>query len=228
MDATTSTPVSRRRIDAFRAAGDGLSAIGAVLVLLGLFRALIVLDVVPDEAGSWWPAALLLVAAWLVTRGLRAPALTMGTIGTGLLIVTNVPGEYIWPALLIFLGVLLVGGTVTGRRWLADFPGIEGVAVFGDRDLRLAPGEPLRPLVALFGETEGELVGPRTDGESLRCLALFGECTLTVPRDLVVEVSPLAVFGDGRTPEPPTTAAAPGRVRVRATSVFGDVRILRA
>ena len=224
----TTLDAGRRHVDAFRAAGDGLSAIGAVLVLLGLFRAAIVLEVVPAGAGSWWPAALLLVAAWMLTRGLSVPALTMGTIGTGLLVALNVPRAYVWPALLIFLGLVLVAGTVSGRRFTADVPGLEGVAVFGDRNLRLEPGEPLPPLVALLGEIDGELVGPRADGESLRCLALFGECTLTVPRDLVVEVSPLAVFGDVRTPEPPTTAPAPGRVRVRATSVFGDVRILRA
>jgi hypothetical protein len=227
MDTTINAPVGRPRMDPFRAAGDGLTALGAVFVLLGLFRAAIVLGLVPADAGSWWPAALLFVAAWLVARGLRAPAFTLTTIGTGLLIVTNVPGDYIWPALLIFVGVLLVAGTVTGRRLVADFPGIEGVAVFGDRDLRLAAGEPARPLVALFGETDGELVGPRADGESLRCLAVFGECTLTVPRDVAVEVSPLAVFGDVRTPEPPPGPTT-GRVRVRATAVFGDVRILRA
>lgn len=228
MNSTLPTSAGHGRIDPFRAAGDGLSAIGAVLVLLGLLQAAVVLDLLPDGAGSWWPAALLVVAAWLVVRGLYAPAVTMGMLGAGLLIVINVPGEYVWPALFIFAGLVLVIGTIGGRRFLADFPGIEGVAVFGDRDVRLVPGEPAQPLVALFGETAGELIGPRPDGESLRCLALFGECTLTVPRDLVVEVSPLAVFGDVRTPEPATTTPTTGRVRVRATSVFGDVRILRA
>ena len=223
MDATVTRPVS----DAFRAAGDGLTALGAVLVLLGLFRALSVLDALPEAARSWWPAAFVVVALWLLARGHRGPAVTLGSIGAGLLIVTNVPGEYVWPALLIVVGALVVMGTVTGRRQVSNFPGIAGVALFTDRDVHLAPGEPSRPLIAVFGEANGLLHGPGPEGDVVRCLAIFGEATLTVPRHVIVDVSPTAVFGDVRTPEPPTATPA-GRVRVQATAVFGDVRIHRA
>lgn len=212
--------------DAFRAAGDGLTALGAVLGLLGLFRALIVLDRLPDGVGSWWPAVLVVVAAWLLVRGHRGPAATLGTIGAGLLVVTSVPGEYVWPALLIVAGLLLVMAATTGSRLLAGLPGIAGIALFSDRDVQLVPGAPTQPLIALFGEVNGRMHGMDPEGSVVRCLAVFGEATLTVPHDIIVDVSPTAVFGDVRTPEPPTSKST-GRVRVQATAIFGDVRIHR-
>lgn len=227
MKSPTNATVSRPGSDAFQAAGDGLTALGGVLVLLGLFRTLIVLEVLPDTAGSWWPATFVIVALWLLARGHRRPAMTLGSIGAGLLLVTTVPGDYGWPSLLIVVGALVVMGTVTGQRLLSDFPSIAGVALFTDRDVHLAPGEPSRPLIAVFGEANGMLHGPGLEGDVVRCLAVFGEATLTVPPDVIVDVSPAAVFGDVRTPEPPT-ARPVGRVRVQATAIFGDVRIHRA
>lgn len=226
MEKTMDTTVSRPGRDAFRAAGDGLTALGAVLVLLGVFRALIVLETVPDAVGSWWPALLVAVAVWLFVRGHRGPAATLGAIGVGLLVVTNVPGEYVWPALLIVAGVLLVLAATTGSRLLGGFPGIAGIALFTDRDVQLVPGEPSHPLIALFGEANGHLHGLGPEGDVVRCLAIFGEATLTVPHDIIVDVSPTAVFGDVRTPEPPT-GRPDGRVRVQAIAIFGDVRIQR-
>lgn len=218
-------PVSGR--DAVRAAGDGLSALGAVLVLLGLWRALLVLEVLPATAASWWPAVLVLVSVWLATRRRRGAAITLAALGTGLLVVTNVPGEFFGPALLITVGALVVLGTISGRRVMTDFPGVAGVALFSDREVQVAPGDPAQPLIAVFGAAESTLVGPGPQGDVVTCAAVFGSAKLTVPRDVVVAVSPLAVFGDVKTPPPPTGTPA-GTLRVRAMAVFGDVEVRRA
>lgn len=227
MDNPTHATVSRSRPDDFRAAGDGLTALGALLVLLGLFRALIVLEALPETAAAWWPAHFIIVAMWMLARGHRGPAVTLGAIGAGLLIVSNVPAEYVWPALLIVVGALVLMGTITGRQLPSNFPGLASVALFTDRDIHLAPGGPSSPLIAVFGEANGMLPGPGAGRDVVRCIAIFGEATLTIPRDINLDVSPTAVFGDVRTPEPPTGTPA-GRVRVRATAVFGDVRIRRS
>lgn len=223
----TQTPAPRSGFEAVRAAGDSLSALGAVLVLLGVWRAVIVLSLVPAEAGPWWPGALVLVGGWLATRARGGAAITLTVIGAGLLVVTNVPGEYFGPALLITIGALVVLGTFSGRRLLNDFPGLSGVALFSDRDVQVAPDDPAQPLIALFGEAEADLRGRGPDGDVVTCMAVFGSARLTVARDLTVEVSPLAVFGDVKTPAPPT-GPSNGKVRVRAVAVFGDVSIRRA
>ncbi|MFA9432205.1 hypothetical protein [Egicoccus sp. AB-alg2] len=221
----TDLPIGRSGAEALDAAGDGLSALGAILVLAGLWRALIVTAVLPAQAGTWWPLVIVLAGLWLASRGRRGPATTLVAIGVGLLVVLNVPGEFFWPSLLIVFGALAILGAVSGRRFVDDFPGAAGVALFSDRDVHVAPGDPAQPLVAVFGEAAAHLHGPSQDFVS--CLAVFGSTTLTVPRDVVVEVRPTAVFGDVRSPAPPE-GPTNGTVQVRATSVFGDVRIQRA
>ncbi|GGI03615.1 LiaF transmembrane domain-containing protein [Egicoccus halophilus] len=224
-DPSTVPPSGR---DAVRAAGDGLTALGLVLVASGLWAGLAALEVLPPGTGSWWPVLLLAAAGWLAGRGRRSAAGTMAVVGTVLLVVTNVPGEYLWPASLIALGVLVIAGAARGRRLLHDFPGVSGIALFDDREVEVADGAPLQPLVAVFGETSADLHGLPAGDEVVNCVAVFGSTTLTVPRDVDVEVRPLAVFGDVRTPVPTTGTPARGVVRVRGTAVFGDVRIRRA
>lgn len=221
----SNTSLGRSGPDTLDAAGDGLTALGAVLVLTGLWRALVVTSVLPAEAGSWWPTVLLATAAWLLVRGRRGPATTLGMIGAGLLVVVNVPSGYFWPTLLIVAGVYAVAMTLAGRNLGDDLPGGSGVALFSDRDLHVAAGQPVQPLIAVFGETDARLQGPVPD--VVRCLAVFGNTTLTVPDDVAVQVRPTSVFGDVRSPAPPAGPIG-GTVRVRATSVFGDVRIRRA
>jgi len=219
------TSMGRPGPDTLDAAGDGLTALGAVLVLTGLWRALVVTSLLPAEAGSWWPTVLLATAAWLLARGRRGPATTLALLGAGLLVVVNVPSGYFWPTLLIIAGVYAVAMTLAGRNLGDDLPGGSGVALFSDRDLHVADGQPVQPLIAVFGEAGAQLQGPVPD--VVRCLAVFGSTTLTVPDDVAVQVRPTSVFGDVRSPAP---ASGPirGTVRVRATSVFGDVRIRRA
>jgi len=219
------TSIGRSGPDTLDAAGDGLTALGAVLVLTGLWRALIVTAVLPPEAGSWWPTVLLATAGWLLVRGRRAPATTLALFGVGLLVIVNVPGEFFWPTLLIVAGVYAVAATLAGRTLGEGIPGGSGVALFSDRDLHVAAGQPVQPLIAVFGEVGAHLQGPVPD--VVRCLAVFGSTTLTVPDDVAVQVRPTSVFGDVRSPAPPSGPVR-GTVRVRATSVFGDVRIRRA
>jgi hypothetical protein len=212
--------------EAVRAAGDSLTALGAVLVLLGLWRTGVVLGLLPEHLNRWWPVTLLVVAAWLVSRDRRAAATTMATIGTALLVIVAVPGEYFWPSLLMVVGALLIIATVRGRRFIDDFAGGSGIALFSDRDLDVAHGDPTQPVVAVFGESSARLHGPTLPDEVVTCVSVFGSTTLTVPYDVQVEICPLAVFGDVRAPAPADLPTR-GVVRVRGTAVFGDVRIRR-
>lgn len=66
-------------------------------------------------------------------------------------------------------------------------------------------------------------------GTSPIATAIFGDARVSVADDggERAAATAVSVFGDVRTPGPPTDTVE-GRVRVRATAVFGDVRIRRA
>jgi hypothetical protein len=224
--AAASAPTSRGRGDPIAAAGDGLTALGLTLVLLAVWRAGRTLELIPDVAASWWPAVLFVTAAYLASRARRRAAIGVAVAGGVLLALGAMPPDLVGPTLLIGLGVLVLAGASTRHRILAGWLDGDAVAVLGDRAERLLAGAAAPPVAALFGDMEAELEGPLADDDTLTCVALFGTVTVTVPPSVRVDVSPVAVFGDVRPPDPPRGPVT-GTVRIRPTAVFGDVRIRR-
>ncbi len=213
-----------------RPLASGLTAIGAVLVVLGLGRALIVLEVLPDEvaawAGDWWPAAFVVAGVWLSTAGRRAIGTVLILGGGVLLLTTAVPEGFVAPALLIGLGVLFLAGAVGGRRWVVGGP---NVAIFDDVDItgrRSSDEEPTRSFVAVFGDATGRLDPALVGTGPVDCLAVFGDVEVEVPPDVAVDLTQTAVFGDVTAPQPPTGEVS-ATVAVRATAVFGEVELRR-
>ena len=213
-----------------RPLASGLTALGAVLVVLGLGRALIVLDVVPEEAaawaGDWWPLTLVVAGVWLAAAGRRAMGTVLIIIGGVLLLTTAVPEGFVAPVLLIGLGVLFLAGAVGGRRWMLGGP---NVAVFDDVDVtgrQIADGEPTRSFVAVFGDASGRLDPALVGMGPVDCLAVFGDVEVDVPPDVAVELTQTAVFGDVEAPAPPAGEVS-ATVAVRATAVFGEVQLRR-
>lgn len=213
-----------------RPIASGLTAVGAVLVVLGLGRALIVLEVLPDEvaawAGNWWPAAFVVAGVWLSAAGRRALGTVLILLGGVLLLTTAVPEGFVAPFLLIGLGVLFLAGAVGGRRWVI---GGSNVAVFEDVELtdrRMSDGEPTRSFVAVFGEASGRLDPELVGTGPVDCLAVFGDVEVEVPSEVDVVLTETAVFGDVKAPAPPTGEVT-ATVTVRATAVFGDVELRR-
>ena len=210
-----------------RPLASGLTIAGVVLIVLGLGRALLVLEVLPaevaDVVGTWWPAVLVAGGGWLVARGRRVTGTVLALVGVLLLVSTVVPEGFVGPTLLIGLGLLLLFGATGGRRWML---GGGTVALFDDVRSGSDGAPPSRSYVAVFGESEGRLDPSLADEGVVECLAVFGDVRVRVPADVAVELSETAVFGDVRSPEParvPTVAT----VAVRATAVFGDVKLLR-
>ncbi|MFP4634495.1 MAG: hypothetical protein ACLFRD_01420 [Nitriliruptoraceae bacterium] len=216
-----------------RPLASGMTAVGAVLLVLGLGQGLIALELVPEPLGawaaSWWPLTVVIAGLWLMAVGRRAMGLVLVLLGAVLLLLTAVPDGFVVPVLLIAVGALLLSGTVGERRWLTGRPAI---AVFGDLDAgEMAGSEPSRSFVAVFGKATGRLdpaevdTGEQGDGP-VECLAVFGDVEVEVPQDVAVELIQTAVFGDVRAPTPPTGAVT-ASITVRATAVFGDVELRR-
>ncbi len=211
-----------------RPLASGLAVAGVALLLAGVVRFLLVLEVLPSEVGdalaTWWPLLLVLAGGWLAVAGRRLLGTATAVFGVLLLAPRVLPDGFTVPVLLIVLGLLVLLGAGGGRRWLLGSEG--AVALFDDVRSGTDGRPPARSYVAVFGESEGRIDPALCDEGPLECLAVFGDVTVTVPADVAIAVTETAVFGEVRTPPPPT---GPPRavVAVRATAVFGDVRLVR-
>lgn len=229
---TRPTNIDHASVPLQRPLASGLTVVGTLLIVLGLGRALVALAVLPAEVATflsdWWPAAIVLAGIALAASGRRASGTVLALIGGLLLLTTAVPEGFVAPVVLIGLGVLFLATTMGGRRWTLGGP---TVAVVDDVDTRTTGGrsgqdDPTRSFVAVFGEAAGRLDPAQVGRGPVECLAVFGDVKVDVPDDVAVELTQTAVFGDVRAPEPPAGEVV-ATVAVRATSVFGDVRLRR-
>lgn len=210
-----------------RPLASGLTIAGVVLIVLGLGRVLLVVEVLPpglgEVVGTWWPVCVVVGGAWLALTGRRVTGTALALFGAVILVVTVVPDGFVGPTLLIGVGLLLLWGATGGRQWVL---GGGAVALFDDVRAGGDGASPARSYVAVFGESEGRLDPSLADQGVVECLAVFGDVQVRVPADVAVALSETAVFGDVRAPEPPRVPVT-STVAVRATAVFGDVKLLR-
>lgn len=211
-----------------RPLASGLTLIGALLVLTGAVRFLVVLEVLPAEVGTaiadGWPVLLLVAGIWLAATGRRLLGTGAVVVGVLLLAPRVLPEGFTVPVLLIAIGLVVLLGAGGGRRWLLGSSG--AVALFDDVHHGTDGAPPARSYVAVFGGSEGRIDPELAEEGPLECLAVFGDVTVVVPADVALAVAETAVFGEVRTPAPP--AGEPRVVvPVRATAVFGDVRFIR-
>ncbi|MFP4234699.1 MAG: LiaF transmembrane domain-containing protein, partial [Nitriliruptoraceae bacterium] len=232
-DPSATGPDARRPGGAVAAAqrplASGLTTVGVLLLLAGVSRLLVDLEVLPtsaaDALATWWPAVLVGAGGWLVLAGRRALGVVTLILGVLLLAPRVIPAAFIVPALLIVTGLLLLLGAGRGRRWLVGRPGL--VALLGDQHDRDDGRPPAHgAYVAVFGDAGGRLDPDAAAQGPIECVAVFGTVTVVVPPQVQVTVAGTAVLGDVRTPAPPR---APVRavVPVRATAILGDVHLQR-
>jgi hypothetical protein len=211
-----------------RPLASGLVVAGTLLLVIGVVRFLLVLEVFPSEVAAvvadGWPVLIVLTGGWLVATGRRLLGTATAVLGVLMLAPRVLPDGFTVPVLLIVLGLLVLLGAGGGRRWLLGSQG--AVALFDDVRSGSDGSPPARSYVAVFGESEGRIDPALAAEGPLECLAVFGDVTVTVPPDVAITVTETAVFGEVRTPPPPSM---PPRavVAVRATAVFGDVRLVR-
>ena len=214
-------------VAAQRPLASGLTVVGTALVLLGPLRALLVLDVLPEQVGAavdrWWPALLVVAGVWLATSGRRVTGVAVGLLGLLLLGSRVLPDGTFLPALLIVVGLALLFGATGGRRWLL---GGGAIALFDDVRTGGSGAPAARSYVAVFGDARGRLEPTLAEEGPVECLAVFGDVQVQVPADTAVVLSETAVFGDVQAPQPPVGPVT-GTVLVRATAVFGEVQLIR-
>jgi predicted membrane protein len=231
----------------------GLTArivIGIVLVAVGIGILLDRLDVWDFAAtvGTYWPLILVLIGGTqLATR--TAPAwvgLLLLLLGAFFLArnLDVIPADwttYILPAVLVFIGLLiLIGPAVRRKRRRNDTIGgpprqhtsaagwIERFAIFGGSDTK-SRADPFTggELTAVFGGVSLDLSEARLPREwaELEATAVFGGVEIKIPRDWRVEVNGTPILGgiDIKALEPEDPDAPV--LRIEATAIFGGVDI---
>jgi predicted membrane protein len=219
----------------------GRLLLGLTIVALGvlyLVDAAGVLDA-RKAIDEWWPA--LLVAAGLLTLAERPPSVVRGSIltglGAGLLLFTTdlVEGnawDYLWPALLILVGMAIVARW-TGRTiapGATDEDVIRSTAVFGGPKLAsTAQSFQGAWLTAIFGGITLDLrdAHPAPDGASINATVAFGGVDILVPKGWRISVRSTPIFGglDDKTDRSQPPAADAPTLHVDAVSIFGGVSI---
>lgn len=181
---------------------------------------------------SWWPVALLLLGVVQLTgrpRNTVGGAFTL-LLGGGLLaytlgIVSSL--AVLWALLLIGLGVwLLVGSPRSPSVQVTSAS--ELLALFDDRDLRY-PAGPFHGGTAttVFGDLDLDLSAATLpdEGATLQVTTVFGDVDVTIPAGWAVQVDGPELFGSVRVPPPPDPSSTAPVLRLRATTVFGDLEV---
>ena len=195
---------------------------------------------------AWWGIVLILLGVLFLLDNMRV------------LDFNDVVYRY-WPALLVLWGIMVLVRRREGRDRIHDAAPVTGAGVFGDSrvesneeriqhsnvfgdlDLHIKSQSFKGGFVStVFGDTELDLSGGMlADGEQeLKLSGVFGDATVTVPRDSAFALHAHAVFGDVRAKdqrrtgigstliyETPGYAAAQKKLKIQASQVFGDITV---
>jgi predicted membrane protein len=216
--------------------------VGLVIATLGV---VFLLDAAGGLDGGravdrFWP--LVLVVAGALTLLEQPPSRFRGSVllaaGVVLLLFTTdvLEGDawsYVWPAVLVVLGLSIVarwrGRTTISAAQPADEV-VRGTAIFGGQDVA-SSSRAFRGawLTTVFGGMTLDLRGARLDpdGASINATAVFGGVDVLVPRGWWLSIGSTPIFGgveDETDHTEPPAADAP-LLRIDALIVFGGVSV---
>jgi predicted membrane protein len=218
----------------------GRLLLGGIVVALGILFLLDAADVLNADRAidHWWP--LVILAAGLLTLAERPASIVRGIILTGigvvlLLFTTDLLEEnawdYVWPALLVLLGLLIIarwhGRTIVG----ADGDDvIRSTAFFGGPKLS-STSQSFRGawLTAIFGGITLDLrnAALAPEGASINATAACGGIDILVPEGWQISVRSTPIFGglDDKTDHTRTLPPDAPTLHVDALTVLGGVDI---
>jgi predicted membrane protein len=218
----------------------GRLLLGAIVVALGILFLLDAAEVLNADKAieHWWPIVIL--AAGLLTLAERPPSMVRGTILTAigavlLLFTTDLLEEdawdYVWPALLVLLGVLIIarwhGRTIVG----ADGEDvIRSTAFFGGPKLSSTSRNFHGAwLTAIFGGITLDLreAALSPDGASINATAACGGIDILVPEGWRVSVRSTPIFGgvDDKTDHTQALPSDAPTLHVDALTILGGVDV---
>ena len=218
-----------------------VTLIGAVLVVAGLLLVVDQLNLLPFRLRSiiftWQMLLIVLGMVFLTKRDGRLAGIILLCIGLFFLLpkLTILPvgaGRLFWPALLIFVGLLIIfkgsfrrGLGYSGSKLNGD--AIEDINVFGGHD-RIIETANFRggEVVNIFGGGNYDLLQSKlAPGKNvLEVVMIFGGSKIIVPQDWDVKVDVAAVFGgfsDKRIKSPEVSRDQSRTLIIKGIAIFG-------
>jgi len=218
----------------------GSMFVGIILVILGVIFLISKIGghEIGDFVGTWWPLVLIFIGV----QKLMSPG--QSRLGSGLILLiigiflqlialdflTWRQLNFIWPVILILLGLKLILLS-RGRPSRSDFAPhdtIDTVAIFGGTDLTVTSREfKGGQATALFGAVEIDLrdAGLHEGRATLQASAFFGGIDIKVPEGWQVETEGTPIFA---ALENKCKGAVPGdapKLRIKATAIFAGIEI---
>ncbi len=218
-----------------------VTLIGALLVLAGMLLIVDHLNLLPFRLRSiiftWQMLLIVLGLVFMTKRDGRLAGIILLSIGVFFLLpkLTILPvsaGRLFWPALLIFVGLLIIfkGSFRRGLGYSASKQNgnaIEDVNVFGGHD-RIIDTENFSggEIVNVFGGGNYDLLHAKLapGNNVLEVVMVFGGSKIIVPQDWDVKVDVAAVFGgfsDKRIKSPEVTRDPSRTLIIKGVAIFG-------
>lgn len=211
--------------------------VGVILLSLGLLWGL-------DAAGAldageiiadWWPLALVLAAAlmfvanpgrWLLPLIVLVVAVVLLLTTSGI-VEANI-WQFVWPAILIVIGLSFLFGRSLGSQQTSSEDTISQFVLFSGSEIanhsdRFSGGS----VSAVFGGTDVDLRNAGlADGAELEVFTAFGGVEIRVPEGWNVDIRGFPIFGgfENVTSKERLPAGAPKLV-VQATCLFGGIEV---
>lgn len=207
---------------------------GGIILLVGILFLLDNLDVI--DAGrvisSWWPVVIVFggLLSWAANR--RHWIVPVILVGGGVLVLLRTTGvidnvAFLWPALLIAVGLLLLFGRGLAQNTTAQ-DSVSSFNLFSGSDIASNSASFRGGQVgALFGGADLDLrQASLAEGAALDIFVAFGGVEVKVPEGWYVELNGFPVFGglDNKTAGDQLPPDAP-RLRIDATVLFGGVEV---
>lgn len=183
----------------------GRSLIGFLLLLFGIGFLLQQTGVIDFEnlLSSWWPIILMLIGIIQLSHRRHSSAVSgmLFIVIGGLLLISQFVDynvwEYIWPLILIIVGVSFLLSRSSNRKSTNDEDQIRIFTLFSGANMK-SQSSAFKggSVTAVFGGAKIDLRNAVIlDDAMIDMTALFGGVTLHVPKNTKVEISGVPIFG---------------------------------
>lgn len=208
---------------------------GSIILVVGVLFLLDNADVLDagDVIGDWWPVVIIGagVLIFLTNRGHWVAPLIVTGVGVALLLsmldVADL-GSFIWPAVLIVVGLSVIFGRRSSKQWTDAGNSVSSFNMFSGSELAShSQSFEGGSVSAVFGAAEVDLrdAHPAPDAE-LEVFTAFGGVEIRVPEGWAVNVGGLPLFGawENKTTSERLPADAP-TLKISATVLFGALEV---
>lgn len=213
--------------------------LGILIIVIGVLYLLSVID--PSFAINYsllWPIALIVLCLYSIFKNKRADIVPAIGLFFGLLILgvncelwSDKAYEFIWPGILIIVGLSIIFKSVNYKKRKVDVLGKDGIHTYNgilagveekveSKDFKGAD------IYAVFGGVDLDLRNIEVkDDIVINVYSVFGGTTLLVPENYNIKINSTAVFGGNENKTKNKFDEKKKTININCVSVFGGTEI---